>query len=114
MNTRHKSKIIARFGVLFIFLTFGIWEIIDPNYWIGFAPSFVAKTTNVLLLIKIHGIVLSVIGMGIFFSRYVKFFAFLATIIMLQIIVSLWLASGFSDLLVRDISILIFTISLMF
>lgn len=114
MYTHHKSKIIARFGILFIFLTFGIWEIIDPNYWIGFAPSFLAKTENALLMIKIHGIVLSVIGAGIFFSRHVKFFAFLATIIMTQIVVSLWLASGFSDLLVRDISILIFAISLIF
>lgn len=114
MYTHHKSRIIARFGILFLFLTFGIWEIIDPNYWIGFAPSFIAKSAGALLMIKIHGIVLSIIGAGIFFSRYVKFFAFLATMIMVQIVVSLWLASGFSDLLVRDVAILIFAISLMF
>lgn len=114
MYTHHKSRIIARFGILFLFLTFGIWEIIDPNYWIGFAPSFIAKSTSALLMIKIHGIVLSIIGTGIFFSKYVKFFAFLATVIMAQIVLSLWLASGFSDLLVRDIAILIFAISLMF
>lgn len=114
MYTHHKSRIIARFGILFLFLTFGIWEIIDPNYWIGFAPSFIAKSASALLMIKIHGIVLSIIGAGIFFSRYVKFFAFLATMIMVQIVVSLWLASGFSDLLVRDVAILIFAISLMF
>lgn len=115
MYTHHKSRIIARFGIFFLFLTFGIWEIVDPSYWIGFAPSFVAKSANALLLVKIHGIILSVIGAGIFFSRrYVKFFAILASLIMIQIVGSLWLASGFTDLLVRDIAILIFTVSLIF
>lgn len=114
MYTHHKSKIIARFGIFFLFLTFGIWEVIDPNYWIGFAPSLIVKSVNVPLLIKIHGIILSIIGAGIFFSRHVKFFAFWATLIMLQIVVSLWFASGFTDMLVRDIAILIFGASLIF
>lgn len=114
MYTHHKSRIIARFAILFLFLTFGIWEIIDPSYWVGFAPAFIAKSANALLMVKIHGIVLSIIGAGIFFSKYVKFFAFLATVAMIQIVVSLWLASGFSDLIVRDIAILIFAVSLMF
>ena len=115
MHTYHKSKVIVRFGIFFLFLTFGIWEIIDPSYWIGFAPSFVAKSNLALLLVKIHGIILSIIGAGIFLSRkYVRFFAALSALMMLQIVVSLWLASGFSDLLVRDIAILIFAASLMF
>lgn len=115
MYTHHKSRIIIRFGIFFLFLSFGIWEIIDPNYWLGFAPSFIAKSANALLLVKIHGIALSIIGAGIFFSRrHLKFFAIPATLIMFQIVVSLWLASGFTDLLVRDIAILIFTASLMF
>ncbi|MEK9182022.1 MAG: hypothetical protein AAB781_00325 [Patescibacteria group bacterium] len=114
MYTHHKSRIIARFGILFLFLTFGIWEIIDPNYWIGFAPSLVAKSAGALLLVKIHGIILSIVGAGIFFSKHVKFFAFFATVIMVQIVVFLWLASGFTDLLVRDTAILIFAASLMF
>ncbi|MBM2818300.1 MAG: hypothetical protein HW401_890 [Parcubacteria group bacterium] len=114
MYTHHKARIIARFGILFLFLTFGIWEIIDPSYWIGFAPAFIAKSSNAMLMVKIHGIALSIIGAGIFFSRHVKFFAFLAAFTMVQIVLSLWLASGFSDLIVRDIAILIFTVSLMF
>lgn len=115
MRAHYKSRIIARFGALFLFLTFGVWEIVVPDYWIGFVPSFVAKSFNVLLLVKIHGIVLSVIGAGIFFSRkYSRLFAILAVVMMIQVVVSLWFTSGFSDLFVRDIAILIFTISLMF
>ncbi|MBU6431498.1 MAG: hypothetical protein KGJ58_03905 [Patescibacteria group bacterium] len=114
MSTRHKSRIIARFGIFFLFLSFGIWEIIDPAYWIGFAPSFIAKSASALLLVKVHGITLSIIGAGILFSKHVRFFAFLATAVMVQIIASLWIASGFSDILVRDIAILIFAFSLIF
>ena len=33
---------------------------------------------------------------------------------MIQIVLSLWFASGFSDLFVRDIAILIFAVSLVF
>ena len=115
MYAHHKSRIIARFGIFFLFLTFGIWEIIDPNYWIGFAPSFIAESANALLMIKIHGIVLSIIGAGIFFSgRHVKFFSILSAVIMIQIVLSLWFVSGFSDLFVRDVAILIFAVSLVF
>lgn len=114
MHTHHKSRIIARFGIFFIFITFGIWEIIDPSYWLGFAPSFIAKFANALLLIKIHGIALSLVGLGILFNKRTKLFAFLSTLIMLQIVISLWLASGFTDFLARDIAILIFSVSLLF
>lgn len=115
MYTHHKSRILTRFGIFFLFLTFGIWEIIDPGYWIGFAPSFIVKSVSALLMVKIHGIILSIIGAGIFFSRrHLKFFAILASLIMIQIVGSLWLASGFTDLLVRDIAILIFAVSLVF
>src|SRR3989338_11100316 len=101
MYVHHKSRIIARFGIFFLFLTFGIWEIIDPNYWIGFAPSFIAESSNTTLMIKIHGIVLSIIGAGIFFcGRHVKFFSILSAVIMIQIVLSLWLASGFLGLFV--------------
>ncbi|KKR45153.1 MAG: hypothetical protein UT80_C0042G0005 [Parcubacteria group bacterium GW2011_GWC1_40_13] len=69
MYAHHKSRIIARFGIFFLFLTFGVWEIIDPNYWIGFAPSFITESANALPMIKIHGIVLSIIGAGIFLAE---------------------------------------------
>lgn len=115
MHTYRKPRMIARFGIFFLFLTFGVWEIVSPDYWVGFAPAFIAKSTDILLMVKIHGIILSIIGIGIFLSRrHTKLFAILATIMMIQIVVSLWLASGFSDLLVRDIAILIFAISLIF
>lgn len=114
MYTHHKSRVLAKFGIFFIFITFGVWEIIDPSYWLGFAPSFITKLSYSLILIKIHGIALSIIGLGIFFSKRTKLFAFLSTAIMVQIVLSLWLASGFTDLLVRDIVILIFSLSLMF
>ena len=114
MYTHHKSRVLVKFGIFFIFITFGIWEIIDPSYWLGFAPSFLAKLSYALILIKIHGIALSIVGLGIFFSKRVKLFALFSTMIMLQIVLSLWLSSGFTDLLVRDIAILIFSFSLVF
>lgn len=103
------------YAAAFIFIVFGLWEIINPVYWSGFVPSFISKVfSNVNLLVEIHGIVLTLLGICFVFEFKRKIASVLGTLIMLDIVFSLFLESGFSDLLVRDIIITILIVSIFF
>ena len=110
----HKTrKLLSSFSIFFVFIVFGVWEIINPNYWAGFIPTFMSSLLNPLLLVRFHGIVLGVIGLWLISGFQRRIAAIFSALIMLEIVISLSL-SGFSDILVRDIAIFIFTLSLIF
>ncbi len=108
---RHWMSIGA---VSFIFLVFGIWELTKPDYWIGYVPSFAYKLLDPLILVRIHGFVLLIAGIWILSRRYLKYSAVIGSLIMADIVVTLFITSGFTDLLVRDIGIMLFVLSLAF
>jgi len=100
------ARLLARFGLAFCFLAFGVWEMVNPLFWSAFVPEFVAKMIDPMLLARIHGVVLTVVGLGVLFDFYLVIFSALATFIMFEISLSLLLESGFGDVFVRDVAIL--------
>ena len=112
MDNNKIRHYIAKYAIVFIFLVFGIWELIDPGYWSAFVPSFLSN--NALLLVRIHGTILSILAIWLAIGIYFRIAAVISSLIMLDIVVSLFISSGFSDLLVRDIVILLLAISLIF
>ncbi len=108
------QNLVSRLGVVFIFVSFGIWEIINPGYWTAFVPQIALMFGDPILLVKIHGLVLTIIGLGILSGFYLRYFAIAGALLMLEIVITLFTESGWSDILVRDIGILLFTISLIF
>lgn len=119
MNYPAVRRLLAVGGVAFVFFAFGIWEIVQPVYWIGFVPPRIGAFIPPLLLLRVHGAVLIVVALGLAAGWRVrpwpgKLFAIAATAIMASICGSLWLMAGFTDILVRDIAILLFAVSLIF
>lgn len=109
---RHYLTIYA---AAFIFLVFGIWEIVNPQYWNSFVPAFVSNFfSSVNLLVQVHGIILTLIGSFLILDFKRKIAAALGTLVMLDIVFSLLFESGFSSLLIRDTVITIFVLSLFF
>ena len=103
------------YAAAFIFIVFGFWEIINPGHWSGFVPSFISNIfSNVNILVQIHGIVLTLIGICFVFGFKRKIASVLGTLVMLDIVFSLFLESGLTDLLVRDIVIAILIASIFF
>ena len=90
------SVSLARASVALVFLAFGIWEIIDPTQWAGFVPGFM-MFLNVFLLVRIHGVVLILIGIALAFGKFMKIATALSLLMLLQIIAELRISSGFSD-----------------
>lgn len=107
-------RIITRLGISFIFITFGIWEVIDPAYWSGFVPKLVQNFIDLNLVVRFHGIILLILGLGVISGFQTKKFGIASTFIMASIVFSLILNFGFSDILVRDLVILLFASTLIF
>ncbi len=97
----------------FIFLVFGIWELVNPEYWARFVPSSLFNF-NPTILIIVHGIILTLLGVWLITGKWLRVAAIAGTLVMAQIVLSLIVSSGFSDLVVRDFTIMLFVLSLAF
>jgi len=113
MEAEKIRQYIAIAAASFIFLVFGIWELIDPQHWIGFVPAsfYIFDPT---ILVVMHGIILTVLGIWIITGKWLRIAAIFGTLVMAQIVIALFILSRFSDLFVRDFTILLFVLSLAF
>ncbi len=111
MQTTTPSVVLSRLGVAFCFLGFGIWEILSPSLWTTYLPEML-KDMQPLLLIKMHGIVLTVVGLGVLSGYARSWFTALATLLMLDVCIEIFLQEGFTDVFIRDGALLLFTAAL--
>ena len=114
MDNNQIRRWIAVLAVSFIFISFGVWELIDPQTWLGFVPSFLATLSFVLTLVRIHGLILTILGLWFIWGKYTKLASILGTLVILDIVVELFISSGWTDLLVRDIGIMLLVLSFAF
>ena len=113
VNNKKISRFLASLAISIVFIIFGIWEILQPNYWIGFVPGYASVIMSVTTLVIIHGLVLAILGVWLITGIKKKAAAILSALVMLDIIISVS-EGGFSDVLVRDIGLFILTLSLIF
>ncbi len=111
INVRDK---IVRLAIVFIFVTFGVWEMLSPGYWSVFVPKFAEAVFNPLFAVRIHGLILFILGVLLLIGFRKNLVAGLSSLVLLGVVVSVFLYSGFSDLLVRDIVIFLCSLSLLF
>lgn len=114
MENDQIRHILSRLALAVILVGFGLWEIIQPAYWTAFVPSFLSGVAPAETLVFLHGIVLLVIGAAIFSGFYLRIASVLAALVMVEIIGVLLLESGFTDLIIRDVVVLLLALSLVF
>ena len=108
MKFSQYAPVIARYGVSFVFLVFGLWQIINPQSWIGYLPGFVFGTgISPSTFLIFNGILDFVIGISLALGIFLRFFSVLGIIHLLGIEISL----GFTDVTIRDITIMIVLLS---
>ena len=105
---------IVRLAIAFIFIVFGAWEMLSPVYWAPFVPDFVGSILNPLFATRVHGLVLFVLGALLLSGFRRDLVAALSSLTLLSVVISVFMFSGFSDLLVRDIVIFLCSLSLLF
>ena len=110
-DVRH---ILTRLAVAQVLIIFGIWEMVQPVYWNSFVPSFVSSFMNINLFVQLHGAFILILGVAILVGAYLRVSAVLAVLTTLAVIVFLLISSGFSDIIIRDIVIVLASASLIF
>jgi len=109
MDYKKLAPPILRYGIGLVFLVFGIWQIISPNYWAGYLPSYTLSFgVSANLMIFLNGVLDLFIGGGLVLGIYLRFFSALGILRILVIIFSL----GWNDVTIRDIGILFALISI--
>ena len=103
---------IISYGLGFVVLWFGISEILNPDSWLSYAPTFLGDGKLALSLVVAHGIVLTVAGLSIVLNFYRRIGAIVLTLVLLEILVNLLIESGLGEIAVRDIGLLTMAISL--
>jgi len=98
----------------FVMVWFGINEILSPQEWVTFVPSFVNPPMLATLSVLAHGVLLIVCGLSLFLNYYRKISATIVSLMLLEIIVNLILISGLTDIVVRDIGLFGSSLALLF
>lgn len=114
MKNDQIRHILSRLALATIFVGFGLWEIIQPAYWTAFVPSFLSGVAPAVTLVLLHGIVLLVVGVAVLLGFYLRISSILAVLVMVEIIGTLMFESGFTDLVIRDVVVLLLAMSLVF
>ncbi|MGA8247463.1 MAG: hypothetical protein WB797_11200 [Nocardioides sp.] len=84
---------------------FGGHELAQPSLWTGYVP-FVSGSTLLVLLVLAHGWLLVMLAVAMFTGIAVRAAAAVALLMLLQIVTSLTMTSGPSDLVLRDVGVL--------
>ncbi len=97
---------IGRILLGLVLAWFGYHELVVPKLWTGYVPVLSPSSQVSEVLVLFHGIVLSVLAVGLIFGVIPRTMALLASLAMLEIVVTLILTAGFSDLVLRDIGVM--------
>lgn len=111
-NRPSLSVFLARLVVAFCFVVFGFWELRDPDIWSAYVPAYMAAVASIELLVQIHGAVLIVTALGVLSGVWPRFWSLVATLQLLELCFVVFEGEGFSDVFVRDVSLLFFTAAL--
>ena len=98
-----------RASLAFVFVWFGVSEIVNPTYFRGYIPQFVSSLGfDNDLLIQIHGVLLVFLYVCLVFKIYIRFMSLAAVFVLGFIILGLLLTPdmGFNEIVVRDIGLL--------
>jgi uncharacterized membrane protein YphA (DoxX/SURF4 family) len=108
----NKNKVasqLLRVGLAIVFLYAAIFSLKNPNEWIGYVPTYLAKGLSVGAILKLVSIVQIVLAVWLISGKYLRYAAALAALMLAVIIVTNW-----SQLYItfRDIGLLFMALAL--
>lgn len=84
---------------------FGYHELVQPSLWTGYVP-LVSTSSLAVLLVLVHGWLLFMLAVAMIAGIAVRPAAAVSVALMLEIVISLAMTSGLSDLVLRDVGVL--------
>jgi uncharacterized membrane protein YphA (DoxX/SURF4 family) len=85
---------------------FGYHELVQPSLWTGYVPGLSPASSMAVLAVLAHGWVLLMLAVALMAGIATRIAAGIAAITLLEIVVSLTVTAGLSDLMLRDVGVL--------
>jgi uncharacterized membrane protein YphA (DoxX/SURF4 family) len=85
---------------------FGYHELVQPTLWTGYVPGLSPGSSVAVLAVLAHGWVLLMLAVALITGIATRLAAGIAAITLLEIVVSLTVTAGLSDLVFRDLGVL--------
>ena len=110
-NKKYSIDII-RIGLALVLLWFGIDEVINPEYWFGYAPAWLSSILPFSLksFFILNGTFEIIMGTLLLVGIYTRIVAFIVALHLLSITLSI----GYNDVAVRDFGLTMMAVSLIF
>jgi hypothetical protein len=84
---------------------FGCHELVQPGLWTGYVPLLSPTSSLATLAVLAHGWVLLMLAVALVAGIATRLMAGVAAIVLAEIIVSLAVTAGLSDLVLRDVGV---------
>jgi uncharacterized membrane protein YphA (DoxX/SURF4 family) len=97
---------VARVLLGLVLAWFGYHELVQPSLWTGYVPVVSATSSLAVVLVLAHGWLLLVLAVAMIAGIALRVAAAVAAILLLEIVISLTVTGGLSDLTLRDVGIL--------
>jgi uncharacterized membrane protein YphA (DoxX/SURF4 family) len=85
---------------------FGYHELVQPSLWTGYVPALSPASSVVVLAVLAHGWLLLILAAALIAGIATRIAAAIAAVTLLEIVVSLTVTAGLSDLVLRDLGVL--------
>jgi uncharacterized membrane protein YphA (DoxX/SURF4 family) len=97
------APVAGRILLALVLAWFGYHELVRPSLWTGYVPAVSPTSTAAIVAVLAHGWVLLMLAVALAAGIATRFAALLAAAVLLEIIISLTVTAGLSDLTMRDI-----------
>jgi uncharacterized membrane protein YphA (DoxX/SURF4 family) len=96
---------IGRVALGLVLAWFGYHELVRPGEWTGYVPVVSPSSSLAIVLVLAHGWVLLVLAVSLVAGIAPRVAAAIAALAMLEIVISLTVSGGLSDLILRDLGV---------
>ena len=102
------SRIFTRIAISLVFIWFGINQIISPDNFMEYLPSFILLSTYAKTFIYLNGIFELILGAFLILGLFTRITALVLGINLIGIILGL----GYNDVAVRDFGLMLVTLAI--
>jgi uncharacterized membrane protein YphA (DoxX/SURF4 family) len=85
---------------------FGYHELMQPALWTGYVPVLSSNSAVAVVLVLAHGWLLLMLAVALLAGIVPRLAAAVAALLLLQIVITLTVTAGLSDLTLRDVGVL--------
>ena len=97
---------LGRVALGLVLAWFGYHELVQPSLWTGYVSVVSTTSSFAVVLVLAHGWLLLVLAVAIIAGIATRAAAAIAALLLLEIVISLTVTGGLSDLTLRDVGVL--------